>query len=232
MLLVLVPLFSLWSTCALAQPSESRLALTTVLPAVQFSSTPLADALDAVADMSGGNINVDWKSLETAGVSRQTPVTVSLHDVVMSKVLSMLLSQAAGGETLTYYLDDNVIQITTQAVADKELVTVVYDVEDLVALDPNFNPTLPSVTISGGGGGGGGGGSSAVSSGGSNAGNNSSSTPDARAAQLIKIIENAVRPEIWKDNSGGGSATIEYWNGKLIVTAPRSVQQAIGGYLD
>jgi hypothetical protein len=80
------------------------------------------------------------------------------------------------------------------------------------------------VTVSAGGGGGGGNLPSST-------GNNASSTPDMRAAKLIKIIENAVRPEIWKDN-GSGAATIENWDGKLIITAPRSVQEAIGGYLN
>ena len=36
-----------------------------------------------------------------------------------------------------------------------------------------------------------------------------------------------VRPTIWKEN--GGPATMRYFNGKLIVTAPQSVQEMIGG---
>jgi hypothetical protein len=211
-------------------PSASGLALSTVIPDVKFSSTPLADALDMLSDLSGANLNVDWKTLEAAGISRQTPVTATLHGVPMRKVLSLILAQAAGADTLTFYLEDNVIQITTRDDADKHLVTVVYDVEDLVGLDDTLNPTLPSVTVSGGGGGGGGGGgSSAISGASSNSG--TTGTAADRAGKLIKLIENAVRPEIWKDN-GGGPSTIEFFDGKLIVTAPRSVQEAIGGYLD
>jgi hypothetical protein len=211
-------------TSAKAAPSEARLALTTVLPEVNISSVPLADALDTLAGLSGANFDVDWKTLEAAGVSRQTPVSLQLHGVRLEKILRMLLSQAAGGDSLTFYIEDNVIEITTLAKADQQLVTVVYDVTDLIALDDNFDPTIPSVTVSAGGGGGGGNLPSST-------GNNASSTPDMRAAKLIKIIENAVRPEIWKDN-GSGAATIEYWDGKLIITAPRSVQEAIGGYLN
>jgi hypothetical protein len=215
---------------AVGAPSASGLALSTVIPDVKFSSTPLADALDMLSDLSGANLNVDWKTLEAAGISRQTPVTATLHGVPMRKVLSLILAQAAGADTLTFYLEDNVIQITTRDDADKHLVTVVYDVEDLVGLDDTLNPTLPSVTVSGGGGGGGGGGgSSAISGASSNSG--TTGTAADRATKLIKLIENAVRPEIWKDN-GGGPSTIEFFDGKLIVTAPRSVQEAIGGYLD
>jgi hypothetical protein len=199
-------------------------ALTTVIPDVKFTSTPLADALDMLSDLTGANLNADWKILEAAGISRQTPITAELHGVPMRKVLSMILEQAAGADTLTFYLEDNVIQITTREEADKHLVTVVYDVEDLVGLDDTLNPTLPSVTVSSGGGGGG-----AISGAGANGGTTTSSAD--RAGKLIKIIETAVRPEIWKDN-GGGPSTIEFFDGKLIVTAPRSVQEAIGGYLD
>lgn len=210
---------------AFADPSAARLALSAVLPQVTLTSTPLVDALSSLGDLSGANFDVDWKTIEAAGVSRQTPVTATLHGVRMDKILQTILSQAAGGDTLTFYIEDNVIEITTVAAADKKLVTVVYDVEDLVGLDDNFDPTIPSVTVSGGGGGGGG--SNLPSSG----GNSASSSSDDRATKLIKIIENAVRPEIWKEN-GAGPSTIEYFDGKLIVTAPRSVQEAIGGYLD
>lgn len=183
-----------------------------------------------LSDLTGANFFVDWKTLEAASISRQTPITATLHDVAMRKVLSLILTQAAGGDTLTFYLEDNVIQITTRDEADKKLVTVVYDVRDLISLDDNFDPTLPSVSLSGGGGGGGGGGSSSAVSGA--AGTTSSGTAADRATKLIKLIESSVRPEIWRDNGTTGTANIDYFDGKLIITAPRSVQEAIGGYLD
>ncbi len=203
---------------ASAVPSPSRLALSTVIPDVKFESTPLADAIDMLSDLTGANFNVDWKTLEAVSISRQTPVTATLHDVPMRKVLSLLLTQAAGGDSLTFYVEENVIQITTRTEADQHLVTVVYNIEDLIGLDDTFNPTLPSVNVSSGGSGGGGGGGSGAISGGGQASGTTGSDAD-RAAKLIKLIENAVRPEIWKDN-GGGPSTIEFWNGTLIVTAP------------
>ena len=44
---------------------------------------------------------------------------------------------------------------------------------------------------------------------------------------IIAAITSSVRPEIWKQN--GGAASIWFFNGNLIITAPRSVQAAIGG---
>jgi len=44
---------------------------------------------------------------------------------------------------------------------------------------------------------------------------------------LAALIRDVVRPNIWKEN--GGTASVKYTMGKLIVTAPVSVQEAIGG---
>ncbi|MGD1275976.1 MAG: hypothetical protein ABR964_01980 [Tepidisphaeraceae bacterium] len=220
------------AVAAMGAVSAARRALETALPEVKFNNTPLADALDFLRDASGANILVDWKALEAAKVARDAPVTLTLHSVKMEKVLSLILAQAAGGEVLSFYVEDNIIQITSRAAADQKLITVVYPVMDLVALDENFDPTISGgLSFSGGGtGGGGGGGSGTLSSSTAGAGGAGNIGNDQRIQKLIKLIETEVRPEIWKDN--GGPATIDYFNGNLIVTAPRSVQEAIGGFVE
>jgi coproporphyrinogen III oxidase-like Fe-S oxidoreductase len=47
------------------------------------------------------------------------------------------------------------------------------------------------------------------------------------SADLVTLVREVVRPTIWKEN--GGMASIRYFSGKLIVTAPVSVHEAIGG---
>jgi type II secretory pathway component GspD/PulD (secretin) len=213
---------------AMAATSEARKDLNSILPEINFNNVHLSDALDFLSQTSGANILVDWKTLETAKIDKDTPVTLSLHNVRMEKILSEILDQASDN-ALTYYVDDNVIEITTRAAADQKLVTVVYDIMDLISLDDNFNGILSGgLSLSGAGSGGSGGSSSALT----NSSNNTSSTttPADKADQLIKLIQSTVRPDIWKSN--GGPATIEYFNGQLIVTAPRSVQEAIGGPLE
>ncbi len=46
----------------------------------------------------------------------------------------------------------------------------------------------------------------------------------------MDLIEAIIDPDIWKD--AGGTASIRYFNGMLVITAPRSVQEAIGGEYD
>lgn len=52
-------------------------------------------------------------------------------------------------------------------------------------------------------------------------------TSEKKGQELVDLIKTVIRPNIWTDN--GGAATIRYFNGKLIVNAPVSVQEAIGG---
>jgi hypothetical protein len=44
------------------------------------------------------------------------------------------------------------------------------------------------------------------------------------------MIRETIRPEIWREN--GGTASIRYYNGHLVVTAPRSVHEALGGAIE
>jgi hypothetical protein len=64
-------------------------------------------------------------------------------------------------------------------------------------------------------------------------GNQQNATPrdkDAKAKELVDLIRETVVPSIWVEN--GGKATIRFFSGNLIVTAPRSVHEAIGGPVD
>jgi len=221
----------------------TRQQLSQTLPELRFEAVTLGDAIDFLRDVSGANIAVNWKALDATGVSRDTQVNLHVSGITLRKALEMTLSEAAGGDALTFYVDEGVISITTRDLADHSMVTCVYPVEDLLMEIPDFTDapqvTLNNTSSQGGGGGtalGQGGGGGQISStnslfGGSSSTNNQNravgKTKVQRAQDLISLIEAVVNPDIWKDN--GGAATCMYFNGMLIVTAPRSVQEAIGG---
>jgi hypothetical protein len=221
------------------QPASNRLlkrALDRPLPEVRFSGSSFSDCIDFLGDATSVNIVVDWKALEAAKVTKETPITLRLSGSVrLAKVLSLILNQAAGADVLTYYIDEGVLQITTQEQADKELITRLYPIQDLLFQAPDYNnsPTLMlpqgnGGTAGGGGGGGGGGSQQSAFGGSSSTGTNSlatSMTPQQRADEIIKLITDTVRPEIWRVN--GGDATISYIRGNLVVTAPRSVHEML-----
>lgn len=222
----------------------SKQQLSQALPELRFQAVTLGDAIDFLRDVSGANIAVNWKALDAAGVTRDTQVNLHVSGITLRKALDMTLTEAAGGDALTFYVDDGVISITTRELADRSMVTRVYPVEDLLMEVPDFTDA-PQLSLTQQQSQGGGGGGTALGQGGGGGGiqqsgtlfgnggtsNNQNQTPgrskSARAQDLIGLIEAVVFPEIWKDN--GGTASCQYFNGMLIVTAPRSVQEAIGG---
>ena len=209
-------------------------ALDRTLPEMKFTGVTFGDAIDFVRDVGGVNIHVNWKALEAHNVTADTPVNIRLRAVSLRKVLSLLLSEASGTDGLTYFVDQGVVEITTRELADKKVYTKIYPVDDLVMEIPDFgeppNFNLQTSSDQGGGGGGGGGGGSGIFGGSTsdtNRDQTNTTTREERGEQLVQLVTETVRPDIWAVN--GGTATIRYFRGSLIVTAPRSVHEALGG---
>jgi hypothetical protein len=225
-----------------ASAGPSKAALNRSLPELKFDGVGLSDCIDFLRDVSGSNITVNWKALAEANVQKDQPVTVRLYRVSLRKALSVILDEATGGDALTFYIEDNVIEVTTKAVADKIMYVRVYPIEDLIMDVPDFADApkfdLTSATNQGntggsGGGSGGGGGNSGGIFSGSGSGTSSKETvksKDERAQELVQLIVETIQPEVWREN--GGTASVRYFNGSLVVSAPRSVQEAIGGDFD
>ncbi len=257
--LALIAVLCLTLPAAVARADGSaaaRASLAKRLPEAKLINVPLTEAIDFMRDISGSNIVVDWKAIESVNITRDAMINLDLHQVRLEKLLDLVLQQAGPGNLLTYYVDENVIHITTQVAADQKLITIVYDVEDLISGSDDFDYTISlnvnngssgqsgaqgtqgtqgagtgglfGGTSSGAGGTGifGGSGSGTGSGSGSRTSNTATQRAD-KAKALVKMIATIIRPEVWKDN--GGPASIEYYDGRLIVTAPRSVQEAIGG---
>lgn len=220
---------------ARVRATEANRALRMILPDFNADGVGVGKVIDSLRDLSGANIVVNWKVLEQIGIGRDTPVTLQLTDITLRKALQLTLDQASPQTQLVFSVDSNVISITTQAEADKVLYTRVYVVDDLVMTDNNvvqppqmnLQAITSSGTTSGSGGGSAMGGSGSIFTESSTPANTTEDTSEKRGADLATLITQVVRPEIWQGN--GGSASVRYFKGKLIVTAPASVQEAIGG---
>ena len=203
-----------------------------VLPEMKFTGVTFGDAVEFLRDVAGVNIHVNWKALEGEGVTADTPINLRLRSVTLRKVLNLLLSEASGGENLTWQVDQGVVEITTRELADKKMYTKVYPIQDLTMDVPDFvgpNMSLQSASDQAQAGGGGGGSGGLFGQSGDSSRDDEEKTPnrDERGQQIVDLIMETVRPDIWAAN--GGTASIRYFNGSLIVTAPRSVHEAIGG---
>ena len=209
-----------------------RAALQRPLPEIRFNAVALTDVIDFLADASGANFAVDWKQLDAAHVAKDAPITLKLApNVPLRRVLNLVLKQAATDAPLTYYVDDGVIQVTTKEAEEKELVSKTYGIQDLLFQPQDAGPApqldLQSATQGQQGGSGGGGGSSQglFSNSSSSSNNQTASSPKDRADEIIKLITDTVKPELWQVN--GGTATISYYRGQLIINAPRSIHELL-----
>lgn len=214
----------------------ARASLDRKVPEARFENVGLGDAIEYVRDISGANLTVNWRALAELNVTKETPINVRLYNVSLRKVLNTVLAEAGAGSGLSYLVDDGVIEVTTQQLADARIYTKVYPIDDLLMEIPNFDNApdfnLQSQNSGGGGGGksGGGGGSGNNSLFGSGSGGNKKDekirTKDERAREIVDLIVNTVRPEAWREN--GGTASIRYFNGSLVVSAPMSMHEMIG----
>jgi len=94
---------------------------------VTFVESPLYEAVQVLKDLHGIEIWVDKESLTLEGISTDRPINLALSGVTLRSTFRLLLEPLA----LTHVIEDEVLKITTQKVADKTLVTRTYPVGDL-----------------------------------------------------------------------------------------------------
>ena len=94
-----------------ANDPEARKILMRELPSVNFKRTPFRDAVDVLRDTSGATINVDWQSIVTAGISRDTPVTLKLNAIPFKEALRLLLLDVGGTVPLDFTIENSVVSV-------------------------------------------------------------------------------------------------------------------------
>jgi hypothetical protein len=206
---------------------------------VKFEQVALRDALAWVQETLGTNMHVDWGALAEAGVTPDQPVNIDLKWVRVPRLLQLLFQETGRGDELTYYVADNILVITSRAVADAEVFTRVYPVQDLV-LQPSKverpDRSVLSPQVSGGtagtSGGGFGGGGNEDAWGGRRGDDDDDDDDDDdsdkdRGQKLVEMVKSMTPSSIWEEN--GGKSKITYFRGNLVLTAPRSVHALIGG---
>ncbi len=227
------------------------------LPEINFANVNFADVIDFLRDITGANIFVNWKALEIEGVGKDTPVTARLREVKFSKALSVILADVGGGTTrLGYTVDQGVITISSSTELNKTGITRVYDVLDIIAEIPDFKAPTNDLLSGGGtninagggnnrrgggggGGFGGGGGGGGLFGGGGNNNNNNNTEEDAntktrqeRLDEVIKLIQDTVAPDSWRESGGPIGAIRTTGTGQLIITQTPENHREVQNLLD
>ncbi len=225
-----------------SEDADVQRQLDRTLPEVNFNQVAFGDVIDFLRDITTANIFVNWRALEAAGVDKNAPVTARLRNVKFSKALTLILQDVSAQATakLGFTTGDGVITISTDEEIGKNTTQLVYDISDLLFSPPD--PTdIPQFNIqssaqtSGKGGGGGGGGQGLF--GGGTGGQTTTGDESRRASEearedMIKLIQEAIAPESWKENGGIGSIRVQSGTGRLIVSQTAENQRAIARLLD
>ncbi len=215
-----------------------RHRLAASVPSIIVHNQPFSGVVGLLRNETGTNIVVNWNALAAAGVSKQTPISLSLRNVPFKKVLSIVLQQAqgGGGSRLGYSISEGVLTISTRAQLAQQQVVKVYDIHDLLVQAPNFSNapsfnlqsatqnTSSSVSSQGGGG------AMGAAGGGLFTGSASTTSQAGQSAKLIKsitkLITSTVDPASWTVN-GGTIGSISELNGQFVVNQTPNNQTKI-----
>lgn len=115
-----------------AEGQDVEAALERVLPEVRFESQPLDQAVEYVRDALKANVVVYWQSLSQHGIERDAPVTLTLRNISIRRLLDFMLDDLEDSARVTYAVQDGVLVIGPRERIDRDLEVVVYDVHALV----------------------------------------------------------------------------------------------------
>ena len=216
------------------------------IPELTFQDLPLEQVMQWLGEFTQLNISVRWQILQDAGVDKDKPISIQARNLRLSQVLWLIMNDAGGSEIkLGYRASGNLLVLSTAEDLDKEMVTKIYDVSDLLITLPTaqrqgaFNVTqgmgqLGSSGAGGGGGGGGGAGGGMFGQGqtGQQGGYGQGQTAQGgqqEMQQLVDIIRQTIEPDTWRENGGQGS--ILPYQRSIIVRNTILVHQRLGGYV-
>lgn len=200
---------------------------------VQFRNIPVRDALAYVGKTVGVDIDPDWRSLETIGVSPESLITIDFQkDAPAKQVLEKIISRISKDrfQKADYAIKDGIIEVGSADSIKQQTVVEHYPITDLLAVAPDYAdvPETDLAKIMAG-----------TRNGKVDAGrdpfmakaesnNKSGGDRQSRVRSLVQMIQQNIDAESWRDN-GGDVGTVMELNGVLVITAtPRNHREITG----
>jgi hypothetical protein len=218
-------------------PHQDNILKLLVPVTVTFENQRLDNVMSFIQQYTQVEMEVLWLDDDnTEGLDPEALVSVEADNITALDLLELVLEKAASTDSLS---TGNTWQMTkwgTVEVGPRERLNrpaarrvQIYDINDLLLVIPTYDnaPDFDLQSVLQSGGQGGGGGQSPFQQ---NDEEDIETIPrEERAQQIIDLIVQLVETDQWVDN-GGEAATINYWQGSLIVRAPDYVHRAIAGY--
>lgn len=201
---------------------------------VDFNETRLEDVFAFLQATTGADIAVYWTDNTGNGLDRDMLISYRSRgrtalDIIEAVIKKIDQSGQLTGGAQWQMAESGEIEIGPKERLNETTRLELYPVRDLLTEIPDFvdAPTFDLNSVLSGAQGGGGGQSPFQPQ-----GTTSALSPRSEAEQaedLISIIVRAIEPEQWEQNAGL-AATIRYYQGSLLVTAPDYIHRQLGGY--
>jgi len=198
---------------------------------VEVEDARFEDVVDFVRTSTGATVDIAWISnRHSNGLDPEALVSL---DVTNAQALALLLHAARMAsrddfEDPTWQLDHKTgaVQIGPRSRLNKFKRLEIYDIHDLILVLPNYTDVprlnLNSVVRQGQGGGSGGIFQQSQD-------DNTIVDPELEANRIMDILRAVVETDEWT-SSGGDGASVHYFDGNLLVSAPDYIHRQINGY--
>lgn len=219
-------------------PLTPRLTLSKMMRPMSLSvkETRLEDVMKFIQTVTQAELEIAWASDSTSGsgLDKDKLITLNAPNRPALTILEAVLAKAKTdfSENTWQMTSEGAMQVGPKDVLNKDKRLVIYDINDLLMVIPNYTEVpqidLTSVLQQGQGGSG-----QSPFTGNQNT---TTKTPDQvqqerreRIEQLKRILQDTIEPEQWVDNGGEGG-TIREFNSTLLINAPDYIHRQINGY--
>jgi len=220
------------SAPALGQGAGARTLAQLAKPlTVNVQDSRFEDVVEFVRTSTGATVDIAWiNNRFSDGLDPEALVTVNAKGIPAMALLMLAAQQASldGFDDPTWQLDQQTgaIQIGPRSRLNKFKRLEIYDINDLIFVLPDYKDVprlnLNSVIRQGQGGGGSGIFQQATTQ-------ESDSDPELEADRIMDILRAVIETDQWIDNGGEG-ATVRFYDGSLLVSAPDYIHRQINGY--
>jgi hypothetical protein len=200
-----------------------------ILPAMDFTDMPLKDVLKFFESVLNSNLQVNWKALEQAGISRDSPITLNLKQVSISRALDLTLDGVNATrekmDRVYWVLDDGVVVVSTGTDLNRTMTTRVIDAGTSMMVVPDCEGprislrTAAQNNAGSTGGGGQGSGVGLFDEAGQNTQNKQGQSYDEQKKKLQEAVVESIKSTIGKDMwEPEGKGSIHVVGNKLVIT--------------
>lgn len=96
------------------RPVAAKATLAAPLPEVRFEEAALDEVISFYRDVTGANLHVNWRAIESAGVKRRAPIKLRERNISLDDALAKTLEQLKpNAHTIAHDSDDEVIYVST-----------------------------------------------------------------------------------------------------------------------